>query len=249
MNQIYKVIVLPDIHVPAHDEKSMGAVMRYMKDHKWDEVVLLGDFMDFDCISSHNKDNLRGVSGKTLEKDYIVGGELLDQLQAAASKAKFTLLEGNHCYRVERFIDANPQLEGRVEMELGLQLIKRKIKWVRYWSKGEVYRIGKATFIHGTYTNQYHAKKHVESYDASVFYGHVHSFQSHTKIQKKGQPRIGQSLGCLCELDQAYMRGRPSMWSHGFGVFYFREDGTFNHYPVMMVNHTFTSPEGKIYKG
>lgn len=219
-----------------------------MADHHWDEVVYLGDFMDFGLISSHNKDNLRAVSGKRLDAEYIEAGEILDRHRQLAPKAKFTLIGGNHEHRVERYIDANPVLEGRLEVQTGLQLSVRKIKWVDYWARGHVYKIGKATFIHGCYTNSYHAKKHLESYDASVFYGHVHSFQSHTKIQKKGQPRIGQSLGCLCRLDQAYMRGRPSTWSHGFGVFYFRPDGTFNHYPVMIVNHTFTSPEGKTYQ-
>lgn len=237
------------MHIPEHDERTLAAVEKYLGDHAWDEVVYLGDLMDFDLISSHNRDNLRAVAGKRLDREYVIAGEVLDRHRKAAPGAKFTLLEGNHEYRVERYVDANPVLEGKVEVETGLQLLKRRIKWVRYWSKGDVYRIGKATFIHGTYTNQYHAKKHLESYDASVFYGHVHSFQAHTKIQKKGQPRIGQSLGCLCKLDQPYMRGRPSAWAHGFGVFYFRPDGTFNHYPVQIVKHAFTSPEGKTYQG
>lgn len=246
---MYKVLVIPDIHAPNEDTRSLSALEKYMAEELWDEVIYLGDFMDFDCISHHNRDNLRAVSGKTIWKDYDHAVEILDRHQKLCPKAKFVLIEGNHDERIERYIDANPQLEGMVEVELGLELIKRKIKWVRFWTKGEIYRLGKASFIHGAYTNQYHAKKHLDNYDASVFYGHVHSVQSFSKVQRKGKPMIAQSLGCLCKLDQGYMRGRPSNWVHAFGVIHFRDGGEFNHYVVQMVDHQFTAPNGKTYKG
>lgn len=249
MTKPYKVLVISDLHIPNHSERSLAVLEQYMADHTWDEVIYLGDFMDFDCISHHNKDNLRGVMGKTIWKDYDAAVEILDRHQKLCPKAKFVLIEGNHDYRIERYIDANPQLQGMIEVELGLELIKRKVKWVRFWSKGDVYRVGKASFIHGTYTNQYHAKKHLDNYDASIFYGHVHSVQSHTKIQRKGNPMIAQSLGCLCNLDQGYMRGKPSNWVHAFGVIHFREGGYFTPYVITIVNHSFTSPEGKTYEG
>ena len=57
------------------------------------------------------------------------------------------------------------------------------------------------------------------------------------------------SLGCLIEYDQGYMRGKPSKWQHGFAVFYFKPDGFFYPYPIRIFNHSFVSPEGKVYKG
>ena len=245
---IYKVIVLSDTHVPNHDEKSIDNVMRYMKDHKWDEVVLLGDFMDFDCISSHNKDNLRTIAGKTIWKDYDIGVELLDQLQKSAPGAKFTLCEGNHEERIERYIDANPQLEGMIEIETGLELLKRKVKFIRY-RKTDTHRIGKAKFFHGIYTNQYHAKKTVDNFGDNIFYGHTHDVQSHSREMKgDNKTLVGQSLGCLCRYDQAYMKGRPNKWQQAFGVFYFLPSGYFNYYVVRIFNHGFISPEGKRYE-
>lgn len=244
-----RVLVIPDLQLPYEDKKSLNAVEQYMGDHEWDEVIQIGDFMDFDIISSHNKENLRAISGKTIDKDYEYGNAVLDRWQKLAPKAKFTIIEGNHEFRMERYIDANPVLEGKMEVPGGLNLNRRGIKWIPYWSKGDVYRVGKASFIHGTYVNQYHAKKHLEAYDTSVFYGHVHSVQSFSKVQKKGKPMIAQSLGCLCELNQGYMRGRPSNWVHAFAVFYIQDNGNFNHFVVQVVDHKFVSPEGKLYIG
>src|SRR5207253_4459819 len=110
----------------------------------------IGDFLDFDCISDHNARNLRAVEGATIEEDYRIGNVILDRWQGLCDK--IVLLEGNHDYRVERFIDAYPRMAGSLEVEKGLHLKERGIKWVRSWSKGEVYKVGKAGFIHGLYT-------------------------------------------------------------------------------------------------
>lgn len=249
-NTTRRVLVLSDLHVPSHDEHTLKAVEQYLADQVWDEVVYLGDFMDFDCISHHNKDNLRAVSGKTVMKDYDQGLEILIRHQKLAPKAKFTLLEGNHEDRVERYINANPQMEGMIEVELGLELRRRRVKWVRSWSKGEVYRIGKARFIHGIYTNQFHSKKTVEAFGDNIFYGHTHDIQEFSKEMKGDNKTIvGQSLGCLCRYDMGYMKGRPNKWQQGFGVFHFRDDGYFNYFVVRIFKHSFVSPEGKLYEG
>lgn len=221
-----------------------------MADHRWDEVVYLGDFMDFGLISSHNKDNLRAVAGRQLDNEYAIGSEILDRHQKLAPHATLTLLEGNHEHRIERYVDANPVLEGKVEVDQGLELTRRKIKWIRFWSKGDVLKIGKARFIHGAYTNQYHAKKHVEAYGHSVFYGHTHDVQLFSK-ELKGDNKtiVGQSLGCLCNYNQPYMRGKPNKWQQAFAVFYFLPNGHFTYYVPFIFNHTFVSPEGKVYEG
>lgn len=220
-----------------------------MSDHHWDEVVYLGDFMDFDIISSHNRENLRAIAGRQLDAEYQLGCEMLDLHKKLAPKAKFTLLEGNHEERVERYIDANPVLEGKVEVETGLQLKARNINWVRFSSKGQIYKIGKARFIHGLYVNQYHARKHVENYGENVFYGHTHDVQSYSKeLQGADKTIVGQSLGCLCRYDQKYLKGRPTKWQQAIGVFYFFPDGYFTYDVIRIFKHRFYA-EGKVYQG
>src|SRR5229473_2289497 len=161
---LHRVVVLPDLHCRAksggEDKRSLAAVEKFIKDFKPNELICIGDFLDFDCISDHNARNLRAVEVETVEEDYRVGNAILDRWQRLCPK--IVLEEGNHDFRVERFINAYPRMAGSLEVEKGLNLKARGIKWVLSWSKGEVYRVGKANFIHGLYVTDGHAKKTVQ---------------------------------------------------------------------------------------
>lgn len=252
--QYATAIVLPDMQVPYHDKRSMDAVEQFISKHKWDYYINLGDYMDLDCISSHNKNNLRAVEGKRIMKDYEAGNLILDRHQKIIQKknpgAKFVLLEGNHEYRIERYIDANPQLEGMVEVEIGLRLEERGFKYVRCYKTGEHYTLGKANFHHGQYTSKYHANKMVDAYGDNIFYGHTHDIMCHPKVLKgKDKTLVGQSLGCLCDYEQSYIGKNPSNWQQGFAVFFFLPNGFFTYYVTRIFDHKFIGIDGVVYQG
>lgn len=246
---ITKAIVLPDIHVPYEDTAALRAVEAYMADHRreWDRVVYLGDVLDLDCISSHNLNNLQAVEGKRIERDYKAAGVMLDRHRKAAPRAEFTWIEGNHEDRVNRYIAARPQLQGMIEVPNALDLDGRGIEWVPFWSKGVKLSIGKARFIHGRYTNKYHAHKHLERYGDNIFYGHTHDVQNIThEYDDRHSTPAAQSLGCLCgPLD--WMQGAPDKWQQAFATFYFFPDGYFTYYVTRIFKARFVSPEGDIY--
>lgn len=207
--------------------------------------------MDFDIVSTHNKGNLRAIEGKTIHKAYREGNLILDKLQTVTPPdAKFYMLEGNHDYRIERYIDEHPKLRESLEMEVGLNLNDRGIKFIRSWSAGEMLTIGRSNFIHGLYTNDHHAKKTVQAFGEPIFYGHTHDVQLYSQVMKgDNKTLVGQSLGCLCEYGQTYMQGRPSRWQQCFAVFHWWPDGFFQYFPVMIFKHRFVSPEGAVYDG
>lgn len=248
------VIVIPDIHIPNEDKKTVAAIEHYMK---WrnsrksrcapiERGVQLGDFQDFDCISSHNANKLRKVEGGRIRSDYDAGNAVLDRWQGIIPQ--WDIIEGNHDERVERYVDANPETEGMVEMEVGLNLRSRGVKFTRFWTKGEILRIGKARFIHGRYTNKYHAAKHVQTYGENIFFGHTHDVQEYSQeFLGDNKTMTGQSLGCVCRYDVDYMRGGPSKWQQAFAVFHFQPSGFFNHFVVRVFNHKFISPEGELF--
>lgn len=254
-----RVLVLPDMQIYSGpkgeilgiDLETWRSVLSYVRRYEWDECVIIGDFLDFNCISSHNDDKLRLVEGQRIKKDYAAGNTILDQLQACLpSKCKITLVEGNHEYRMERFIDKLPALEGWIEVERGLHLAERGINYVKGWAQGHVYRIGKAVFIHGLYTNEHHAKKTAMRYGTNIFYGHTHDIQTYSAELKGDDKTItASSMGCLCKYDLPYMRGRPSKWQQGFGVFHFLPDGYFQFFQIRIFKHRFVSPEGGVYGG
>lgn len=248
------VLVLPDTHIRrkkgGQDQRSIDAVLKYASDHTWTQVVHLGDIVDHNSISLHNKGNLRSIEGETLWADYDVANKVLDDLEQATPGAEKYLIEGNHDYRATRVAEEQPQLTGLIETEIGLKVAERGWNWVPYWSKGKTLDLGKASFGHGRYTTKHHALQHALRYGRNFFYGHVHDVQAHT-MERDGNDRKYEaaSLGCLCEYDQNYLKGSPTKWQQNFGVFRFQSNGFFNRFDIRLFNHGFTSPEGKYYQG
>ena len=246
---VKRVLVLPDIHVPVHDDISLRAIEAYAQNYDWDSIGYLGDFMDFDSISHHSKGNIEAITRTTIEHDLRIGNELLDRHEKISANNRW-LISGNHDYRAVRFAQENPQFKGLLEVQNSLHLKNRGIEFIDFWGTGQVKRIGKATFIHGLYCNDAHAKKHVQTYGTNVFYGHLHDRQLYSLCHNgDNKTLIGESLGCLCKYRQFYMRGRPNRWVQAFAVFHFFPDGYFNHYVVDIFKHRFISPEGDIYDG
>lgn len=241
------------MQVPYQDVQTMMAVEKYMAAHRWDGYLNIGDFLDMDTISSFNEGKARLLQGKSISADILEANKILDRHQAIVRKrnpkAKFVLLEGNHEERVERFLDEHPQFAGFLDVPTMLQLEERGIEWVQSWTKGVVYTIGKANFVHGKATNNYHAKKMAEDYGDNIFYGHTHDMMCIPKASRLHPDKVivGQSIGCLC-VDMPYMKGRPSKWQQGFAVFHFQPNGTFTYYTPRIFNHKFVGPDGVLYE-
>lgn len=253
-NSVYRVLVSPDAQLPYEDKEACNAVEQYVADNRFDEWVDLGDFLDLDFLSRHNKGKARLNAGKMLKEHYAYGREVLDRrldcLRKNNRRATMTLIEGNHDYRVEALLDEQPEFEGMIEVAEGLGLAERKIQWIRSWRDGTIYKIGKAAFTHGLYTSTYHARKMVENYCCNIFYGHVHDVQQFSKVMHgHDEVVVGQAMGCLCRLDQAYIKQNPKNWQLAFGDFFFRPDGMFTYYIPRIFDGQFTAPSGKTYKG
>ena len=248
-------LILPDLHVPIHDPWTLVPILEYATTQWWDYCVQLGDFMDFNCISSFNDNTPRRKMGETLRHDYACGNEVLDDIivavRAKNPACEVVILEGNHDERIERYIDKNPELEGIMEPPLMLDFERRGVRWVRSWSRGEVYSIGKADFVHGLYHNIHHAKKTALAFGGPVFYAHVHDIQAYSEVLRGDNKTImAQSMGCLCTLDQPYMRGKPNRWQQAFGVFHFYDDGYFQPMTIPIFKHRFVGiGDGKVYDG
>lgn len=245
---------MPDIHARkkpgGEDRRTLDAVKKFASDQKFDEVVFLGDVIDHSSISSHNIGNLRAISGETVFKDYEHTNKMLDEIDQATRGAKKIVIQGNHEYRADRLINAQPQLAGLIESNIGMKLKERGWRWVPYWTTGKTYDIGRASFGHGKYVGQHHAYKHAVRYGRNFYYGHLHDMQSHT-VERDGDDLKYEaaSLGCLCEYRQSYLEGAPTRWQQAITTFRFLPNGAYNAFPIRIFNHRFVSPEGKVYKG
>jgi len=231
---IKRGVALFDIHYPEQDKACMNIVLKFIYDFKPNYIVLGGDQMDLNCISHHNKGKVRLTENARLKRDYRgFQKEILDEIEAAAPKnCKKWFLIGNHEYWLERLIDDNPQLEGLVEIENNLNL--------KDWTIipfNNVLTIGEMNFIHGIWTNKYHAEKNIRIYNKNIFSGHIHTNQTFTTVSPiNAFPRQGVSIGCLCNTNMHYLYEKPTAWVHQFLFWYEFEDGSFTYYAPIIIN-------------
>lgn len=251
----YKLAVLiPDLHLPHEDKRSVAALEAYLRDEWWDYWICLGDMLDNDAISAFNVGKPRKIlTAPTVQEQFEYANRFLDRhlgvVRGGNGECRLVYLEGNHEERTERYVDRLPELQGLVDVERGLNLKARGVQYVRFWSSGELYPLGKLYLGHGAYTVQNHAAKHVRDFGCCIGYGHTHDVQSYSIKQRGKQHTImAQSFGCLCQYDQPYLRGRPTNWTHAFGVVYLFPDGFFQHQVVQIHKNRFVGPtNGKVY--
>ena len=249
-----RVLALPDIHYPYHDQRALDAVFKYVKDEWFDEAVQLGDLLDFSEISDWNRGKPGLTENMRVQDTFDAGNEFWYTLQNLTwrnnPKCKHTYLEGNHEQRIERLYARHPIYTGMFDVEHWLELKRRSIKWVRCDSKGEIHKVGQLYFTHGYSANLHHALSTVRAVGAHIRYGHTHDRQ-YTADKRIGhnQAPTAASLGCLCDLNQPYLKGGPTRWEHGFGVFDFYPDGAFQEHYVRLHDYQFIGPtNGKLYK-
>lgn len=243
MSKIKKVIILADVHLTQEVPDEYKVVKKFIKSEKPDEIVLLGDYMDIESLSAWDRDKRMLMEGRRHKIECDVANRELDFLQKYAKKVTF--LEGNHEWRVRRYLEKNPEMIGMIELPMMLNLEKRGINW---YPINELYDIGKMSFTHGIYTTKYHANKHLSMYGCNICYGHKHEAQTYLMNMKMQKPYMAYAMPCLCDKQPDYMQGKPTNWINGFGIMYVDEQtGEFNLYPVMIVNKQFIW-EGKKYE-
>lgn len=231
MSKLKKAIVLNDIHIPKQNKAALSCALKSMKLIKPDYVILNGDIMDCGFCSRHSRFHPPKCNWtdsqffNAAKKDYQQMNWFLDQVEKNAPKAQKIYQLGNHEMWLKDFIKESPQTrQGLFGLEERLSLKKRKYKVLTY---NQPIKLGKLKIIHGTYTSQHHAKKHVESYASSVLYGHLHDIQVYSKVTDDAITHMGWCNGCLCDLNPDYLRNKPQNWSHGFAVVYVWPNGHF----------------------
>ncbi len=246
--EIQKTVLLPDIHHPHCDDRTMDVVNEFIFDYDPDELVYMGDQMSLDCVSFWNKKKPLLKEGQRLKKDYENFNREILQTHENITRQDIrrTFIMGNHEERVISYVEENPELEGFLDIDLTLNLHDRGYKVIPF---GEYHRIGKLYVIHGKYWNMYHAKKTVEVFEGNVVYAHVHNPQMFTKISpidSKGY-HMATSLPCLCNIEPDYKKNAPNHWVNGFGIVeHLPATGFFNLYTIIIIEGSFMY-NGKYY--
>jgi len=244
-------IILPDMQVPYQDKRSVAAVEKYMAAHKWDGYLNLGDFLDFNELSSYVKGR-PGAVKENVADTFAAGREILERhRKILGPKCRMVVLQGNHDYRAVTAGERQPEMKKHLDVPRNLGLKGLNIQWVKFWEKHTIFRIGNAGFIHGDLISKYHAARMVDAYDVCIYYGHTHDVMLFPKTGKgHGKTLEAGSLGCLCRYDQQYMRGRPSNWQQAVSTLFLHDNKrNYNLYVSRIFNHRFVALDGQEYTG
>lgn len=253
--KIQRWLVLPDLQIPYHDKKSLKAVEAYMSAYEWDGWIQLGDFLDFNALSSYAKGKPGTVKLlDSVARTFDAGRAILTRhariLRSRNVSARMVLLQGNHDYRAVSYAEEHPGMKEHLDVPKHLNLAELDIEWIKSWEDGKLFKLGNAYFTHGLIVSKHHAAAMAHRYGVPIFYGHTHSVQEFTEVLYGANKTIaGKSLGCLCDYRQAYMKGAPSAWQQAISTFFVFPDGYFTEYTSRIFKHRFVGPDGRVYDG
>jgi len=240
-----RIVFLTDTHVPYNI--NLIPVFKFVEDFHPDTIILGGDIHDFEAVSHWVADQSRHLGGKTVKRCFKqMRKVVLDPLKAAAPRARMVYLEGNHEDWLNKAIAANPNGKGFWEVKNNLDFKHYNMRFfkinVPYEASPHLY------YIHGIYTNMYHARSTVQAFGKSVLYGHVHDVQEHTIISpiKVSHVTKGKSVGCLCSRSPSYLKNRPNRWVNGFNFAYVWDSGFFNEFQTNIIEGRFVAND-KLY--
>jgi hypothetical protein len=230
-DQVGMHIVLGCNHVPFHNVRMHEGIKELLADYK-SEIKgfhLIGDFLDMNTLSSHDKGRFTAVPGLTLDEEYEVGNDILDEYEALLPKKVWkTYLYGNHEDRYNRWMknmdNAKTPLDSPTE---ALRLWERGFNVKESWQQ-DYFTLGKHLDIfHGIYFNVHCAKAHMDKLRGSCMFVHTHRIQSYIE-GNTGSFNIGACADFNSKAFNYASRAMKSQWQNGFSIVMIDADGTYH---------------------
>lgn len=232
--------ILPDQHYAPPECKEGGVdpraescALQAIKIVKPDIFINLGDIIEAASISHWKYKKVKRPPLEyqlpPLDRELFYGNAGMDrfdkELDAVGCDQRW-YLGGNHCWTwLDDFVQAHPYLAEKYAPPVAYKLKQRGYGWKPY---GEFLHLGKLAYYHGGHwTGINHTRDHAMRLGKSVIYGHTHDAQV-AKVQHLDGAKGAWSMGCISLMDKPFLRGRPTNWSHNFGIVHYNSDGTFH---------------------
>lgn len=228
-------MVASDFHGRELDESAYSILINYAKTlpRYQRNLIIVGDFLDAPFLWSKNKEYKKHIKSNTGIEDYFLkqaneefdlANYMLDEFCKVFDSIIY--IEGNHCYRYQRFIDSGDcpfAYHDDFNIAKRLKLNARGILFVRYnnWLD-----IGKVAITHGMWNGKDCKMRHHMSAMKSVIFGDVHKAEVEAFVSREGT-RKAWTLPAMCNLNPVYMDNRDNRWTKGFGHLIVKHNGNF----------------------
>ncbi len=217
-----------------------------------DEIVLLGDYVDFYPVSRYSK---HPEVTKSLEQEIRSANEGLDELDILFPRAKKVYLEGNHEVRLESFlVEKAPALFGVTEVSRLLGIDRRPLWSFHPFGRHQAYRVLGTELFARHRPLATNPAQGLRKAMVSYCYGDIHKIEESWAVRMDMKKIVCFSPGWLGEARHRVFdyNQNPEQWQHGFGIV--EADGTsklatssFFHHIVHIKNNQ-CSFNGKLFK-
>jgi predicted phosphodiesterase len=218
-----KLAVLSDIHIPYHSLSALSAGLDLIQSEKPDAILLNGDTIDFYGLSRFMKDPRK----RSVAHELQATRDFLDVLSQFGAKIYFKI--GNHEERYEHYLmRVAPELLGVREFELK-HLLGLDARGIDLIGDKRIMKANDLNIVHGHEFGQSIfspvniARGLFLRGKVTAMQGHNHQTSSHTESNMNGEITTTWSLGCLCELNPAYLP--INKWAHGFAIVDLNDNG------------------------
>ena len=219
---------------PFHDRLALGVSLALLKVHKFDQVIIGGDWLDFSMWSS--KFLKKPSFYFTTQPALIECAWLLTTIRKLQPDAEILYIEGNHEIRPEvaimdHFVDgyglrSADNIDGQAVMSIPnlLGLPKIGVEYIGNYPAGESWLNDRAVIRHGNTARKGSGATvsaiAKEALDTEIVF-HIHRMEMVGKTihAKDGTKIIYQFCpGCLCRIDGAVPGDERPNWQQGIAV-------------------------------
>jgi predicted phosphodiesterase len=210
-----KTLVMSDIHFPFENRNALDRALEIGVKERVEQIILLGDVIDFHSISRFKKD----PKTRNLKKELQRTRQFFTRLRKLFPKAKIIFMEGNHELRLKHFLWEKAEEFSDLE-ELTLASLLHFKKYGIIDNIKDTFKIGDLTLCHGhTLKGTLSAYPSRTAYIAaktSVLFGHCHRVSFYETRDINNKTYKSYSLGCLCQLSAEY--APHSEWTAGCAI-------------------------------
>lgn len=228
-----RIVVISDTQIPYHDERAVNNVISFIHAWKPDEVVHIGDLMDYPQPSSWNKDTRLEFEG-SIHEDSKLGKAFVKEIRDG-HEGPFKLLRSNHddrpriyqskyapaltgddAYNIETLLDLD---------NFGVEVVGPDYEFADKWIMTHGHLTGASLSQLGGRS----ALLAAEGAQVNVIMGHTHrlglmgkTYGRHGDLHTLWGMEVGNLMN-VKGADYIMRKGGRANWQQGFGIVY--QDG------------------------
>lgn len=242
MSKTYLIVPDPHAH-PDHNNNRADWLGKLILDLRPDVVINMGDTFDMPSLSSFDKGKA-SFHGASYERDIEAGVDFLDRMwypikKAKKKRPKSVFLEGNHCHRLKRVLEFQPELSGS-KYGIGYKdycLADYHSDIIYYeGSTPGIYAADGISFAHYLCSGlmgrpvggEHHAASLLAKNYSSCVVAHSHTADFAVRSTTTGQKIMGLVAGVYQDYESGWAGNLNKLWWRGVVVLRNVEGGTFD---------------------